>query len=108
MRLMHSIAPVGGRVSCGPLAATQPLLSGCFQVASRPAWITSPTPPEHIFRRDVADGAVQSDIVVMLDVTPPPDTAHTQVTAAFPAGMATANGVTGRWQNHLAVLSPTR
>ena len=54
--------------SRGLLAVTLALLSGGFQlaVAFRVDFLL--TPRQHILRRDVADGTVQADVVVMLDV----------------------------------------
>ena len=51
------------------LAVTLALLSGGFQfaVAFRVDFLL--TPRQHILRRDVADGTVQADVVVMLDVS---------------------------------------
>ena len=40
------------------------------------------TPGEHVLRRDVADGTIQADVVVMLDV----DAGHLPAKAGFPAG----------------------
>jgi hypothetical protein len=55
--------------SRGLLAVTLALLSGGFQlaVAFRVDFLL--TPRQHILRRDVADGTVQADVVVMLDVS---------------------------------------
>jgi hypothetical protein len=40
-------------------------------------------PGEHVLRRDVADGAVQTDVIVMLYVTLKSNGAHLPATAAF-------------------------
>jgi len=44
------------------------------------------TPGEHVFGSEVADGAIQADVVVRLDVALPPDAGHRPATMAFPAG----------------------
>jgi len=51
-----------------PLAATLTLLSGSFQLAVAFRLNLLLTPRQHVPRCDVADGAVQPDIVVMLHV----------------------------------------
>src|SRR6202167_616446 len=55
--------------SRGLLAVTLALLSGGFQLAVAFGVDFLLTPRQHILRRDVADGTVQADVVVMLDVS---------------------------------------
>jgi hypothetical protein len=52
------------------LATNLPLLPGRFQLPIPLGVDLLLTPGEHVLRRDVADGAVQADVVVMLDVSP--------------------------------------
>jgi hypothetical protein len=55
-------------VSRSLLPANLPLFSRCLQLPI-PLGVDLPTPGAHVLRRDIADGIVQADIVVMLDVT---------------------------------------
>jgi hypothetical protein len=55
------------RSSRGVLAATLVLLSGSFQLAVPFRVDLLLTPRQCVLRRDVADGTVQADVVVMLD-----------------------------------------
>jgi len=50
------------------LAATLALLSGGFQLAVAFCVDLLLTPCQHVVRRDVADGTVQANVVVTLDV----------------------------------------
>jgi len=54
--------------SSGSLATNLPLLPRRLQFPVALRVDLRLTPVEHVFRRDVADRAVQADVVVMLDV----------------------------------------
>ena len=53
----------------GPLAVILPLFPRRLQLPIPLGVNLLLVPCEHVFRRDVADGAVQTEVVVMLDVT---------------------------------------
>src|ERR1700679_1741091 len=88
--------------SRGLLAMTLALLSGGFQlaVAFRVDFLL--TPRQHILRRDVADGTVQADVVVMLDVSLAggPDPAALQATLRVPP-------VPSLWGPGMEAMGPT-
>jgi hypothetical protein len=56
------------RRSCGPLAAILPVFSRRFQFPIPVDLNLLLASGQHILRRDLADGTVQADVVVMLDV----------------------------------------
>jgi hypothetical protein len=68
----HSFPLVGDgfRVPTLPLAAVLPPFSCRLQFPISVGLNILLKPGEHVLRRDVADGAVQTHIVVMLDVIP--------------------------------------
>jgi hypothetical protein len=55
--------------SRGPLVAILPLFPRRLQLPILPSLNLLLMPGEHVLRRDVADGTVQADVVVMLHVT---------------------------------------
>src|SRR3954454_22135073 len=63
------IAPESGiRTSSGLLATNLPLPSRCLQLSVAFCMDLLLAPEEHVLWRDVADGAVQADVVVMFHV----------------------------------------